>query len=180
MASLNLKDRYKNEVIKKLQSEYDYKNIMSVPKIEKVIISRGLGEAVTNSKVVEHSILQLKQITGQKPNIRNSKKSISNFKLREGIPNGVMVTMRGKNMWLFLNKLINIATPRIRDFRGYPKKFDGSGNYNLGIKEDVIFPETDGDVDKIRGFNITIVTSAKTDKEAYSLLEFIGFPFRVQ
>jgi large subunit ribosomal protein L5 len=172
---------YKEKVIKELLEKYKYKSIMEVPKIEKIVINRGMGEVTQNSKVAEASLEELKNISGQKPLIRPAKKAISNFKLRKGQPVGCMVTLRSDRMFDFLTKLINIIMPNIRDFRGLPSGFDGRGNYNFGIKESIIFPEVNYEkVDKIRGMNITIVTSAKTDQEAYDLLSLLGMPFRTQ
>ncbi|MBU1318057.1 MAG: 50S ribosomal protein L5 [candidate division Zixibacteria bacterium] len=175
-----LKDRYLNDVAPKLKKDLGYKNVMQVPKFTKIIVNMGLGEALTNSKALDSAVEELTQITGQKPVIRKAKKSISNFKLREGMAVGASVTLRRDRMYEFYDRLTNIAMPRIRDFRGAsPDGFDGRGNYTLGVKEQLIFPEIDYDkIDKIRGLGITIVTSAKTDEEAYHLLEEMGMPFR--
>ncbi|MFH1892033.1 MAG: 50S ribosomal protein L5 [Candidatus Zixiibacteriota bacterium] len=175
-----LKDRYLNNVAPKLKKDLGYKNVMQVPKFTKIIVNMGLGEALTNSKALDSAVEELTQITGQKPVIRKAKKSISNFKLREGMAVGASVTLRRDRMYEFYDRLTNIAMPRIRDFRGAsPDGFDGRGNYTLGVKEQLIFPEIDYDkIDKIRGLGITIVTSAKTDEEAYHLLEEMGMPFR--
>ena len=167
-------------VEKKLQDKHAYKNVMQVPKIEKIIVNRGLGEAVSNSKCIEITLEQFAAITGQKPVTTIAKKSVSNFKLREGQVIGAMVTLRGDKAAAFLVKLINIVLPKIRDFRGVSAKaFDGRGNYSLGLKETAIFPEVKEE-DRARGMHITIVTSAQTDKEAYDLLDFYGMPFRKQ
>jgi large subunit ribosomal protein L5 len=169
-------EKINNAMIKK----FNYPSIMMVPKIEKIVINRGLGEAVTNSKAIDVTVEELVKITGQKPVITKAKKSISNFKIREEQAIGCKVTLRSKKARDFITKLINLALPKIRDFRGVPNKsFDGRGNYTLGIKESLIFPEIAYDnIDKIRGFDITIVTSAKTDEEAYELLVQYGMPFR--
>jgi large subunit ribosomal protein L5 len=176
----NLKKKYQSEVRQSLQESFQYGNVMQVPRLIKVVINRGLGEAVTNGKSVELTFDQMYAMTGQKPLITQAKKSISNFKLREGQSIGCKVTLRGDRMYDFLNKLFNIALPKIRDFRGVPNaSFDGRGNYTLGIKDDTIFPEISIDkVDKARGFDISIVTTANSDKEAYELLRVLGMPFR--
>lgn len=176
----SLEKKYKEDIAKKLMAKYGYANIMQVPKITKVTINRGCGEAVSNAKVIEDTVSEIMMITGQKPIITKAKKSISNFKLRQGVPVGVKVTLRGVRMYEFISKLIDLALPKIRDFRGIPAKaFDGKGNYTLGLKEQIIFPEIRLDkVDKVRGMNITINTTAKTDEEAFDLLKFIGMPFR--
>lgn len=169
----------KNDINLKMKEKFQYKNVLSIPSITKIVINRGLGEAVVNSSVVETTVKQIVQITGQKPVLRKSKKAISNFKIRKDQVIGVSVTLRRKKMEDFLIKFLNIVLPKIRDFRGLPfKAFDGMGNYNIGIKEDSIFPELKLDMDKIRGFNITFVTTAKSDDEAKYLLELMGFPFR--
>jgi large subunit ribosomal protein L5 len=173
--------KYYNETIKKqLMSKHNYGNVMQVPKLLKIVISRGMGEATSNSKVIEVSLQTLTAITGQKPLSTKSKKSISNFKLKENQVIGALVTLRGKKMFDFLTKFVNLALPKIRDFQGIATKgFDGRGNYSLGIKEELIFPEINYDaLDKIRGFNITFVTSAKTDQESYDLLKAFGMPFK--
>lgn len=173
-------DRYKDEVVPALMKEFGYSSIMQVPRLEKVVLNTGLGEAVTNSKVMEFAIYGLTQISGQKPVVTKAKKSIAGFKLREGMPIGCMVTMRKNRMYDFLDRLISVALPRVADFRGIPKKgFDGRGNYTMGIKEQIVFPEIDIDkLDKIRGVDVTFVTSAKTDEEGKALLEKLGLPFR--
>ncbi len=177
---IHLEEKYKTEVIPELMERFGYKNIMQVPKIEKVVLNMGLGEAIQNAKILDSAVEELGLIAGQRPVITRAKKSIAAFKLRAGMPIGVMVTLRGRKMYDFLTKLINIAIPRIRDFRGISRKaFDGRGNYTLGIKEHIIFPEIDYDkIDKIKGFNVTVVTSAGTDEEGRTLLELMGMPFR--
>jgi large subunit ribosomal protein L5 len=176
----DLKRHYEEQVRKHLVDKFGYSNVMEVPKILKVVINRGIGEAVTNSKIVELSFEQMYALSGQKPLITTAKKSISNFKLREGQAIGCKVTLRSAKMYHFLNKLLNVALPKIRDFRGVPlNSFDGRGNYTLGIKEDSIFPEISYEkIDRFRGFDITIVTSAKTNEEAFELLASLGMPFR--
>ena len=175
-----LKDYYENTCRPQLQEKEGFSNVMEIPRVEKVILNMGLGEAVQNPKVVEKAANELTQIAGQKAVITKAKKSIAGFKLREGMPIGCRVTLRGDKMYDFLSRMINIALPRVRDFRGIsPKSFDGRGNYSLGVKEQIIFPEIDYDkLDKIRGFNITIVTSAQTDAAALSLLKLMGMPFK--
>lgn len=176
----DLKKHYENAVREKLTQRFQYKNCMEIPRISKVVVNRGIGEAVSNSKSVEVSFEQMYALTGQKPLITTAKKSISNFKVREGQAIGCKVTLRREKMYHFLNKLLNVALPKIRDFRGVPNNsFDGRGNYTLGVKEDAIFPEISYDkVDRPRGFDVTIVTTAKTDQEAYELLVELGMPFR--
>tara|TARA_B100001113_G_C21065375_1_gene603141 strand:- start:746 stop:1294 length:549 start_codon:yes stop_codon:yes gene_type:complete len=180
MPAFNLKQKYKNQIIKNLIDKHGYKNILSVPVLQKIVINRGLGEAVTNPKSVEVTKQQLLAITGQMPVVTHAKKAISNFKIRDGQAIGCKVTLRRNNMYDFLTKLIHISMPKIRDFRGVPKRsFDGRGNYTLGIKEDNIFPEIQSDlVDNVRGFDITFVTTAKTNQEAEDLLLELGIPFR--
>jgi large subunit ribosomal protein L5 len=178
-SELRLYRKYKDEVVKELQNIFNYKNIMEIPKIEKVIVNMGVGDATQNQDIIKKVQKQLQIITGQTPLIISARKSISNFKLRKGMKIGLKVTLRKARMWAFLDKLISIVLPRIRDFKGISKKFDGKGNYTLGIKEQLIFPELSyDDIDKIRGMDITIVTTAKTDKEAYELLRLLGFPFQ--
>jgi large subunit ribosomal protein L5 len=174
-----LKEHYQNEVRKKLQDEFQITNPMAVPKIEKVVLNMGMGEAIANAKILDTAVEELTTITGQKPVITKAKKSIASFKLREGQSIGTMVTLRGEKMYEFLDRLINIALPRVRDFRGVPtKSFDGRGNYTLGVRDHLIFPEIDaGKVDKSKGMNITIVTTAKNDEQARSLLRELGLPF---
>jgi large subunit ribosomal protein L5 len=175
-----LEERYKKECVPELMEHFGYKNPHQVPKIEKVILNMGLGEAIENPKILDSAVEELTLISGQKPVVTRARKSIAAFKLREGMPIGCRVTLRRQRMYDFLTKLINIAIPRIRDFRGVsPKAFDGRGNYTLGIKEQIIFPEIDYDkIDKIKGMNVTIVTSAKTDDESRYLLDALGMPFR--
>lgn len=175
-----LKDIYMNECVPALKEEFGYKNAMQIPQIKKIVLNMGLGEAVQNPKVVEGAAEELTLIAGQKAVITKAKKSIATFKLREGMPIGCRVTLRGEMMYNFFSKLVNIALPRVRDFRGLsPKAFDGRGNYSLGITEQIIFPEIDYDkIDKIKGLNITIVTSAETDEEGRSLLRRLGMPFK--
>ena len=174
-----LKDRYTNEIAPALQQKFGYKNVMQIPKIEKVIINMGVGEAVGNPKALDAAVNDMTIIAGQKPVVTRAKKSIAAFKIREGMAIGAKVTMRGDRMYYFLDKLFNIALPRVRDFRGVsPRSFDGRGNYTLGIKEQLIFPEIEYDkIDKIRGMDIIIVTTAKTDEEARELLKLMGMPF---
>lgn len=176
----SLKVKYEKEVKKRTIEKFGYKNIMEVPKVVNVAMNRGIGEATENPAALEKTIQEFILITRQKPSITRAKKSIASFKVRQGAPIGARVTLRGNRMYTFLEKLINEALPRIRDFKGLPPdSFDGRGNYTFGIKEQLIFPDIDYDmVDKVRGFNLTIVTNAKTDEEARFLLEFLGFPFR--
>jgi large subunit ribosomal protein L5 len=175
-----LKQFYEEEVAPKLRETFGYKNAMQVPKLEKIVLNMGLGEAIQNIKLLDSAVEELKAISGQKPVITRAKRSIAAFKLREGMPIGCMVTVRREKMYDFFSKLVNIALPRVRDFRGISgKAFDGRGNYSLGIKEQLIFPEIDYDkIDKIKGLNITIVTSAETDEEGKTLLKLMGMPFR--
>ena len=178
--SARLKQRYQKEVVPALQKEFGYKNVMAVPKIEKVVVNMGLGEATGNAKIIDTGADELARITGQRPVTRRAKKSIAAFKVRKGMPVGTMVTLRGERMWEFLDRLMNIALPRVRDFKGVsPKGFDGRGNYTLGLRDQLLFPEIDYmKVDKARGMNVSVVTTAKTDEEARKLLQFIGMPFR--
>lgn len=175
-----LKAKYVQEIIPELTKEFGYTNIMQVPRLEKVVINMGLGEAIQNIKILDSASEELALVAGQKPVITKAKKSIASFKLRQGMPIGCMVTLRKEKMYEFLDRLMNIALPRVRDFKGIPAKgFDGRGNYSLGIKEQLIFPEINYDkVDKIKGLNISIVTSAKTDEEGKALLRQLGMPFR--
>lgn len=175
-----LKEVYQNDVVQKLRTEFNYKNIMEVPKIEKVVINMGLGEAIQNVKILDSAVAELGKITGQKAVITKAKKSIASFKLREGMPIGCMVTLRRDRMYEFLDRLMNVSLARVRDFKGVSgKAFDGQGNYTLGIKEQLIFPEINYDeIDKIKGLNVTIVTSAKNDEEGKALLKHMGMPFR--
>jgi large subunit ribosomal protein L5 len=175
-----LRDKYKNEIAPALAKEFEIKNPMAIPRIEKVVVNMGLGEASSNSKILDVAADELRAITGQKPVITKAKKSIAAFKLRQGMNIGSMVTLRGERMYEFLDRLISVALPRVRDFRGVSAKaFDGRGNYTLGVREQLIFPEIDfNKVDKTRGMNITIVTTAKSDDQARSLLKSLGMPFR--
>jgi large subunit ribosomal protein L5 len=175
-----LKQIYDKEIVPKLIETFKYRNVMQVPKLSKVVLNMGLGEAIQNIKILETAAVELKAIAGQQPVITRGKKSIAAFKLREGMPIGCMVTLRASRMYDFLQKLVNVALPRVRDFRGIsPKAFDGRGNYSLGIREHIIFPEIDYDkIDKIKGLNISIVTTAKTDDESRELLRLLGMPFR--
>ncbi|MBN2730886.1 MAG: 50S ribosomal protein L5 [Balneolaceae bacterium] len=179
MAEARLYTQYKDEIISKMEEDFGYDNIMAVPKLQKIVINSGVGEATENEKVLETVTENLAKISGQKPIQTKATKSISNFKLREGVPVGCKVTLRKKIMYEFLDRLINLALPRERDFQGVPdKSFDGRGNYTLGIKEHTIFPEINTDnVDKVHGMDITFVTSAETDEEAYALLKHFGMPF---
>ena len=175
-----LKERYQKELVPKLMKEFNYKNRMQVPRLQKVVVNMGLGEAIQNIKVLDSAANELMVITGQKPVPSKAKKSIANFKLRKGMPIGCFVTLRKERMYGFFDRLVNIALPRVRDFRGISgRSFDGRGNYSLGIKEQIIFPEIDYDkIDKIKGLNITIVTSAKTDEEGKALLGLLCMPFK--
>jgi len=174
-----LKVKYDQEIIKALMEKFNYSNVMEVPKLEKVIINMGIGEAKDNAKILDVAIAELEKIAGQKAVTTKSRKSVANFKIREGMPIGAKVTLRGDNMYYFVDKLVNISLPRVRDFRGVSKDaFDGRGNYAFGIKEQLIFPEIEYDkVDKVRGMDIIFVTTAKTDEEARELLRLIGMPF---
>lgn len=175
-----LQERYKNEISKNLMEKFGYKSVMQLPKMEKIVINIGVGDATTNSKYLDEAVEELTAIAGQAPVVTKAKKSIAGFKIREGQPIGCKVTLRGEKMYEFLDKLVSISLPRVRDFRGVPKNsFDGRGNYTLGIKEQLIFPEIDFDkVKKVRGMDIVIVTTAKTDEEGRSLLALMGMPFR--
>jgi large subunit ribosomal protein L5 len=175
-----LRNKYKTEVVPELMKRFGYDNVMAVPRLVKVVVNQALGEAKEDSRILEKAGQELALITGQKPAITRAKKSISNFKLRQGMPIGLRVTLRGDRMWIFLEKLLTVSLPRIRDFRGInPNGFDGRGNYNLGLREQAIFPEITFDmVDAVRGMDIAVVTTAKTDEEARALLELLGFPFR--
>jgi large subunit ribosomal protein L5 len=177
---IRLRDKYRADVIPALQKEFGYANIMAVPKVTKVVVNMGLGEATSNAKVIDTGAEELGKITGQKAAVRKAKKSIAQFKVRQGQPIGAMVTLRGDRMYEFLDRLMNIALPRVRDFRGVSQKgFDGRGNYTLGLKDQLIFLEIDYlKVDKGRGMNVSVVTTAKTDEEARKLLQFMGMPFR--
>jgi len=180
MSEIRFKQKYNKEVLPELKKKFGYENNMAVPTVEKIRINVGLGEALTNKKAIESMSEVLSQITGQKPIVSKAKVAISNFKIKAGDEIGVSVTLRGDKMWMFLDKLITIVLPRVRDFRGVPyTSFDRNGNYSLGIKEHTVFPEIDPNkVDKIRGLGITIVTSAKTDEEGYELLKLFGMPFK--
>ena len=175
-----LKEKYQKEVVPALQKEFGYKNVMAVPKIEKVVVNMGLGEATANAKLIDTGADEVARITGQKPVTRRAKKSIAAFKVRKGQPVGTSVTLRGERMYEFLDRLLSIALPRVRDFKGVsPKGFDGRGNYTLGLRDQLLFPEIDYmKVDKARGMNVSVVTTAKTDEEARKLLQFMGMPFR--
>jgi large subunit ribosomal protein L5 len=175
-----LKTQYTNEIIPKLMDRFGYKNVMQVPKLTKIVLNMGLGEAIQNIKVLDSAVRELSLIAGQKPIVTRARKSIAAFKLRAGMPIGCKVTLRGVRMYDFFTRLVNIALPRVRDFRGVsPKGFDGRGNYSLGVKEHIIFPEIDYDkIDKIKGLNVTVVTSAKTDEGGKALLQLMGMPFR--
>jgi large subunit ribosomal protein L5 len=175
-----LKDDYRNKVVPALTKEFKYKNRMQVPKLEKIVVNMGVGEAIQNIKALESAVADLSMIVGQKPVITKARKSIATFKLRQGMSIGCTVTLRGDRMYEFFDRLVNVTLPRVRDFRGIsPKSFDGRGNFALGLKEQIIFPEIDYDkIDKIRGMNVVIATSAKTDEEARQLLRLMGLPFR--
>ncbi|MFC5653035.1 50S ribosomal protein L5 [Paenibacillus solisilvae] len=177
--AVRMKDRFLNEITPALMQKFNYSTVMQVPKIEKIVINMGVGEAVSNSKVLDVAVEDMRLISGQKPVVTRSKKSIAGFKLRENMPIGVKVTLRGERMYYFLDKLLNVTLPRVRDFRGVSNKaFDGRGNYTLGLKEQLIFPEIEYDkVDKVRGMDVVIVTTAKTDEEARELLTQLGMPF---
>ena len=180
MADSRLYTIYKDEIISKLTEEFQYNNIMAVPKLEKIVLNVGVGEAIQDKKVLDTIVSNMALITGQQPVTTKAKKSISNFKLREGMPIGCKVTLRGRIMYEFLDRLVTLALPRTRDFQGVPdKSFDGRGNYTMGIKEHTIFPEIDTDkVTKMHGMDVTFVTSAETDEEAYALLKHFGMPFK--
>ncbi len=177
-----LKEKYKNEVVKAMMAKFRYKNVMQVPRLEKVVINMGVGDAIQNSKALDAAASDLATITGQRPVITKAKKSVAAFKLRQGMKIGCKVTLRGERMYNFVDKLINVALPRVRDFRGVsPDSFDGRGNYSLGIKEQLIFPEIEYDkIEKVRGMDIIFVTTAKTDEEARELLRLLGMPFRAE
>jgi len=175
-----LRERYNKEIVPRLKEEFGFANPMQVPRLQKVVVNMGLGEALTNNKLIQAGVEQVTQITGQKPVVTKARKSISTFKLRQGQSIGVMVTLRGDRMYDFLDRLLNLALPRVRDFQGVPTKaFDGRGNYTLGLKEQIIFPEIEYDkVERVKGLNITVCTSAKTDEEALALLKHLGMPFK--
>jgi large subunit ribosomal protein L5 len=175
-----LREKYQNEIVPSLVEKFNYSSVMAVPKVEKIVVNMGVGDAVSNAKALDKAVEELTQITGQKPLITKAKKSIAGFKLREGMPIGAKVTLRGERMYEFLDKLVSVSLPRVRDFRGISKKaFDGRGNYTLGVKEQLIFPKVDYDkVDKVRGMDIVVVTTANTDEEARELLTLMGMPFQ--
>jgi large subunit ribosomal protein L5 len=175
-----LRERFASQILPELMKEFGFKNPMQVPKLEKVIVNMGLGEAINNGKIIDASVEQLGQITGQKPVVTKARKSIANFKLRQGQSIGAMVTLRGDRMYEFFDRLVSVALPRVRDFKGVsPKAFDGKGNYTLGVREQIIFPEINYDkVEKIKGLNITVVTTARNDEEGRALLRHLGMPFR--
>ena len=175
-----LKQKYNNEIVSSLMEKFNYKSVMQVPKVEKIVVNMGVGDAVQNSKALDMAVEELAQITGQRPVITRAKKSIAGFRLREGMPIGAKVTLRGERMYDFLQKLVDVSLPRVRDFRGISKKaFDGRGNYTLGVKEQLIFPEINYDqVSKVRGMDVVIVTTANTDEEAAELLTQLGMPFQ--
>ena len=174
-----LKERYRSEIVPALTEQFGYDNVMQVPRLTKIVVNKGVGEAATNKKILDDAVEELRKITGQQPAMRQARKSISNFKLREGMPVGVAVTLRGDQMWEFMDRLVTLALPRVRDFRGVSdRSFDGRGNYTLGVKEQIIFPEIDIDkVDSVSGLDISIVTTAPTDEEAHALLKELGMPF---
>ena len=174
-----LKEQYQNEFVDALMKKFGYKNVMQVPKLDKIVINMGVGEAKENTKVLDSVVNDIATITGQKPIVTKAKKSVANFKLREGMPIGVKVTLRGEKMWEFMDRLFNVALPRVRDFRGInPNSFDGRGNYSIGIKEQLIFPEIEYDkIDKVRGMDVCFVTTANTDEEGRELLKLMGAPF---
>jgi large subunit ribosomal protein L5 len=175
-----LKDRYQSEIVPALMDSFQFGNVMQVPRVQKVVVNIGVGEALDNAKALDAAVEDMTKIVGQKPVITQARKSIANFKLREGRQIGVKVTLRGERMWSFLDRLMNVALPRVRDFRGIsPNSFDGRGNYTLGLREQLVFPEIDYDkIDKIRGLEVSIVTSARTDEEGRELLDMLGMPFR--
>jgi large subunit ribosomal protein L5 len=175
-----LLERYRSEVVPRLRSEFGYKNAHQVPRLSKVVVNVGLGEATANAKLLDQAAVELAAITGQKPLVRKARKSIANFKLRQGQAVGCMVTLRGDRMWEFYDRLVSVALPRVRDFKGVsPKAFDGRGNYTLGLREQIIFPEVDYDkVERITGMNVTVCTTARTDAEGKALLAHLGMPFR--
>lgn len=176
----SLKDKYKNEVIPTLKDEFSFRNVMEVPRVSKVVVNIGMGEALDNAKALDAAVNDLQLVTGQKAMVTKAKKDISNFKLRAGKPIGVKVTLRGERMWSFLDRLMNVALPRVRDFRGIPSKgFDGRGNYTLGLHEQLVFPEIEYDkIDKLRGMEITVVTTARNDEHGRRLLALLGMPFQ--
>lgn len=175
-----LRERYRKEVVESLMKRFAYTSTMQVPRLERIVINMGLGAAVGNPKIIDNAVEELSAITGQKPVVTRAKKAIANFKLREGLPIGVKVTLRRERMWEFMDRLVNLALPRVRDFRGTsPKAFDGAGNYTLGLREQIVFPEINFDaVDSVKGMNVTFVTTARTNEEAKALLQSLGMPFR--
>jgi len=175
-----LRIKYEDEIVPALKKRFQYKNVSQVPKLQKIVVNMGLGEAIENPKIMDSAVQEMTQITGQRPTVRKARKAIANFKLREGIPIGCSVTLRRHKMWEFLDKLITFTLPSVRDFKGISRKaFDGRGNYSLGIKEQIIFPEIDYDkIDKVKGLNVTFVTSALQDEEGLELLQAFGMPFR--
>ncbi len=175
-----LSEIYKKEIVPAMMKAFNYKSIMQVPRLEKIVVNMGVGAAVSDQKIMDEAVKELETITGQKPSVRKAKKAISNFKLREGVNIGAMVTLRKERMYEFMDRLINVALPRVRDFRGLSdKSFDGRGNYTLGVKEQIIFPEINVDkITRVMGMDVTVVTTAKTDNEAYELLKAFGIPFR--
>jgi len=175
-----LKKKYKDEIVPRLMKDFGFENVMQVPKLDRIVVNMGLGEAVQNAKLIESATEELTAITGRKPIVTRAKKSIATFKLREGMPIGAMVTLRGDQMYDFMDRLVSLALPRTRDFKGTsPKAFDGRGNYTLGIKEQIVFPEINYDkIDRIKGMNVTFVTTAETDDEGRALLKSLGMPFR--
>jgi large subunit ribosomal protein L5 len=175
-----LQEKYLNEVCPQMRTEFEYKNVMQIPRVEKIVVNIGMGEAISNAKAMESATKDLSSITGQKPVITKAKRSIAAFKLRAGMPVGCTVTLRGERMWAFLDKLVSVALPRVRDFQGVSTKaFDGRGNYSLGLREQLVFPEIEYDkIDKLRGLEMTIVTTARTDEESRRLLALLGMPFR--
>lgn len=177
-----LRDRYEKDVAPTLKKEFGYRNVMAIPRIQKVVVNMGLGEATQNAKIIDAGVDELARITGQKPVVTRARKSVAQFKVRKGMPIGTMVTLRGERMWEFLDRLIAVALPRVRDFRGVsPRGFDGRGNYTLGLRDQLMFPEIDYmKVDKGRGMNISVITTAKTDEESRKLLQLLGMPFRTQ
>ena len=179
MYTPRLKQRYRDEAVPELTKQFGYENVMQVPKLVKIVVNKGVGEAPTNKKVLDDAIEELRTVTGQHPVVVKARKSVSNFKIRAGMPVGVFVTLRGDRMYEFLDRLVTLALPRVRDFQGVPdRSFDGRGNYTLGVKEQIIFPEIDIDrVDRINGMDVTFVTTAETDEEAYALLKALGMPF---
>jgi large subunit ribosomal protein L5 len=177
-----LKERYRKEIVPALMKEFSYRNVMAVPRLRKITVNMGLGEAIQNAKLLDAATQELSQITGQKPVITRARKSIANFKLRKNMPIGAMVTLRGERMYEFIDRLMNVALPRVRDFRGLSTRaFDGRGNYTLGLRDQLVFPEVDyAKVEKVKGLNISIVTDARTDAEALALLRHLGMPFRAE